>query len=129
MADSFDVLDIVFKAAEKANTGLVQYKNKSKTAEKQNHIVVSMPALEGKDYVNKTPFLNVNVFVKNLENGMVDNQTMKEAIRALVLCLNNIEHPIGMYFKCKIVWVQSMGEYKEGFECMNIRLEVITEIN
>lgn len=129
MADGFDVLNIVFKAVEKANTGLVTYKNKSKTDEKQNHIVVAMPALEGKDYVNKVPFLNVNVFIKNFENGMVDSETMKVTIRALVPSLKNIEHPVGMYFKSKIVWIQSMGEYKEGFECMNIRLEIITEIN
>lgn len=129
MADSFDVLDIVFKAVEKAKTGLVSYKNKSKTGEAQNHIVVAMPALEGKDYVNKVPFLNVNVFVKNHENGMTDSETMKIAIRALVPLLKNIEHPIGMYFKSRVVWAQSMGEYKEGFECMNIRLEIITELN
>lgn len=129
MADNFDVLDIVFEAIKKANTGLVLYKSKSKTGETENHIVVAMPALEGKVFVNKVPFLNVNVFVKNLENGMADSETMKVAIHALVPSLKNIEHPVGMYFKSRIVWIQSMGEYKEGFECMNIRLEIITEIN
>lgn len=129
MADSFDIVDIVFNAVKKAGTGFILYKNKSKTGEKQNHIIVSTPPVDRKTYVNKSPFMNVNVFVKNFDDGMTDHQTMKDTVRVLEKALSKIESPEGMYFKSRIVWSQPMGEAKEGFDCKNIRLEVITQLN
>lgn len=129
MADSFDIVDIVFSAVEVAETGLVLYKNKSAKGETNDHITVRTTGMEVKDYVNKAPVVNVNVFVRSFDNEMMREGKMKDVIRKLQASLNSISAPAGMYWKSKIVWIEPMGEAKEGFDCMNIRLEVITEIN
>ena len=73
--------------------------------------------------------VNINVFVKNQSNGMPDRQLMKGTVRNIKSALRNIKHPFGMYWKSRIVWSESLGEAKEGFDCTNIRFEVITEID
>ena len=129
MADEFDIIDLVFAAAQSANTGLVLYKDNSATGEKNNHITVRTTGMETKDFVNKAPVVNVNVFIKKYDNGMTNRSAMKEAKRKLVTSFKSITHPLGMYFKAKVVWAEPLGEAKEGFDCTNIRLEVITELN
>lgn len=129
MADEFDIIDLVFAAAEKANTGLIGYKDNSATGEKNNHYTVRTTGLETKDFVNKSPVVNVNIFIKKYDNGMTNRSAMRDAKRKLVTSFKSIAHPVGMYFKAKVVWAEPMGEYKTGFDCTNIRLEVITELN
>lgn len=129
MADEFDIIDLVFAAAEKANTGLIGYKDNSATGEKNNHYTVRTTGMETKDFVNKAPVVNVNIFIKKFDNGMTNRSVMKEAKRKLIISFKSITHPIGMYFKAKVVWSEPLGEAKEGFDCTNIRLEVITELN
>lgn len=129
MADEFDIIDLVFAAAEKVNTGLIGYKDNSVTGEERNHYTVRTTGMETKDYVNKSPVVNVNVFIKKHENGMTNRSAMREAKKNLVTSFKSIAHPKGMYFKAKVVWSEPMGEYKQGFDCWNIRLEVITELN
>ena len=128
MADEFDIVDYVFTAVEKADTGLVLYKDNSIKGEENNHIVVNTTGLEMKAFVNKAPVVNVNIFVKRTARGMPNRSTMKAAKRKLVTALKDIETPVGMYWKSRIVWSESLGEAKEGFDCTNIRLEVITEL-
>lgn len=129
MADEFDIIDLVFAAAEKASTGLIGYKDNSATGEKNNHYTVRTTGMETKDFVNKAPVANVNIFIKKFDNGMTNRSAMKEAKRKLVTSFKSITHPVGMYFKAKVVWAEPLGEAKEGFDCTNIRLEVITELN
>lgn len=126
MADEFDIVDIVFDAVDRSGTGFVLYKDSSATEETANHITVRALTLNNLDVVGKAP-VNVNLFVKKKKNGMSDRQTMKTAKRKVVAALENILSPFGMYWKSRIVWSESLGEAKGGFDCMNIRLEVITE--
>ena len=149
MADEFDIVDLVFTAAEKANTGLIGYKDNSSTGEKNNHYTVRTTGMETKDFVNKAPVVNVNIFIKKFDNGMTNRSAMRDAVRGIKRALgvklkpaswgdiiadidaeiNESIIPIGMYFKAKVVWAEPLGEAKEGFDCTNIRLEVITELN
>lgn len=129
MADEFDIIDLVFTAAEKANTGLIGYKDNSTIGEKNNHYTVRTTGIETKDFVNKAPVVNVNIFIKKFDNGMTNRSAMRDAKRKLITSFKSISHPIGMYFKARVVWSEPLGEAKAGFECTNIRLEVITELN
>ena len=128
MADQFDIVDIVYNAVEPVGTGFILYKDRSADGETKNHITVRMLPLNETDVVNKG-VVNVNVFVKKQTNGMPTCQLMKGAVRNIKSALRNITPPYGMYWKSRIVWSESLGEAKEGFDCTNIRLEVITEID
>lgn len=126
MADQFDIVDIVYDTVEPASAGFILYKDCSADGEKKNHITVQMLPLNETEVVNKGP-VNVNVFVKKQTNGMLDRQLMKGVVRSIKSALRNIKPPFGMYWKSRIVWSESLGEAKKGFDCTNIRLEVITE--
>lgn len=130
MADEFDIIDMVFAAVESADTGIIAYKDSAATGEKSNHITVRTTGMETTDYINKAPVVNVNIFIKRYNNGMTDRQTMKTIKRKIAKAIEeNISIPVGMYWKSRIVWSEPLGEVKEGFECTNIRVEVITELN
>lgn len=131
MADSFDIVDIIFAATESANSGLIGYKDRSVTGEIRNHYTVRTLGLETKEVVNKAPVVNINVFIKTVDkNDMMNRHEMKIACRAIEKSLKeNIIVPEGMYFKTRIVWSEPLGKAKEGFDCTNIRLEVITQLN
>lgn len=126
MADQFDIVDIVYDTVEPAVTGFVLYKDCSGDGETKNHITIRMLALSETDVVNKGT-VNINVFVKKQKNGMPDRQLMKGVVRDIKSALRQIKPPFGMYWKSRIVWSESLGEAKEGFDCTNIRFEVITE--
>lgn len=128
MADQFDIIDIVYNAVEPASTGFILYKDRSADGETKNHITVRMLPLNETDVVNKG-VVNVNVFVKNQEKSRPDRQLMKGTVRNIKSALRNITPPLGMYWKSRIVWSESLGEAKEGFDCTNIRFEVKTEID
>ena len=117
MADQFDIVDIVYNAVEPASTGFILYKDQSGDGEKRNHITIRSLALNGKDYVNKG------------SKGVSDRQLMIETVRGVRFVLRDIKPPLGMYWKSRIVWSEPMGEAKDGFDCTNIRLEVITELD
>ena len=87
-----------------------------------------MLTLNETEVVNKGS-VNINVFVKKQKNGMPDRQLMKGVTRKVKSALRNIRPPFGMYWKSRIVWSEPMGEAKDGFDCTNIRLEVITELD
>lgn len=130
MADEFDIVDIIFAAAESANTGLVGYEGNSVTGEENNHFVVGTTGMESKDYVNKAPVVNVNIFIRKYDDGLPNRPLMETSKRAIEKAIKeNIIVPEGMYWKSKIVWSEPMGEYKAGFDCTNIRIEVITQLN
>ena len=129
MADGFDIVDIVYDAVESAETGLELYKDSSADGETQNHITIRTTGVEGKTYINKAPVVNVNVFIQKYNNGMMRRADMKSIVRKVKASLRKVKDhvPVGMYWQSKIVWTEPMGEAKEGFDCINIRLEVITE--
>ena len=128
MADQFDIVDIVYDAIEPGSTGFVLYKDRSGDGETKNHITIRMLTLNETEVVNKGP-VNINVFVKKQANGMPDRLLMKGAVQKVKSALRNIIPPFGMYWKSRIVWSEPLGEAKEGFDCTNIRFEVITEID
>lgn len=127
MTDEFDIVDIVFKATEAAATELIGCKGNSAAGEKNDHYTVNTTGVNTLRCVNKAPVVNVNVFIKRYTNGMPNLPKMKEVVRKMRASLKIIEAPAGMYWKSKIVWSKPMGEAKDGFDCTNIRLEVITE--
>lgn len=128
MADQFDIVDIVYDVVEPTSVGFVLYKDRSDDGETKNHITIRMLTLNETEVVNKGP-VNINIFVKKQANGMPDRQLMKGAVRKVKSALRNIIPPFGMYWKSRIVWSEPLGEAKEGFDCTNIRFEVITEID
>lgn len=128
MADQFDIVDIVYDAVELAGTGFILYKDRSADGETKNHITVRMLPLNETEVVNKG-VVNINIFVKNQSKGKPDRQLMKGTVRNIKSALRNIKPPFSMYWKSRIVWSESLGEAKEGFDCTNIRFEVITEID
>lgn len=128
MADQFDIVDIVYDVVEPTSVGFVLYKDRSGDGETKNHITIRMLTLNETEVVNKGP-VNINIFVKKQANGMPDRQLMKGAVRKVKSALRNIIPPFGMYWKSRIVWSEPLGEAKEGFDCTNIRFEVITEID
>ena len=128
MADQFDIVDIVYDAVEPVSTSFILYKDRSGDGETKNHITIRMLTLNETEVVNKG-IANINVFVKQQHNGMPSRQLMKESTRKIKSALREIKPPFGMYWKSRIVWSAPLGEAKEGFDCTNIRFEVITEID
>ena len=128
MADQFDIVDIVYDAVEPISTSSILYKDRSGDGETKNHITIRMLTLNETEVVNKGS-VNINVFVKNQAKGRPDRQLMKGVTRKVKSALRNITPPFGMYWKSRIVWSEPLGEAKEGFDCTNIRFEVITEID
>lgn len=128
MADQFDIVDIVYDAVEPVSTSFILYKDRSGDGETKNHITIRMLTLNETEVVNKG-IANINVFVKQQHNGMPSRQLMKESTRKIKSALREIKPPFGMYWKSRIVWSEPLGEAKEGFDCTNIRFEIITEID
>lgn len=126
MADEFGIVDIVYDAIEPVCGDFILYKGGSEDREARAHVTIRPLALNELTSVSKC-YVNVNIFVKTLDKGRLDRQLMKESIRAIRSTLRSIRPRLGMYWKSRIVWSESLGEAKEGFDCTNIRLEVITE--
>lgn len=125
MADEFDILDLVTAAVESAGTGLVIYQGYSIKNEEREHIVVNYLPFGELDYVGKVN-VNVNIFTKDLDDSpdMNRQKDFKRRVRAALSC---IPHPIGMYWSSRVLWSERLHEVKVGFDCVNIRLEIITE--
>ncbi|MEG1750047.1 MAG: hypothetical protein RR249_10270 [Tannerellaceae bacterium] len=126
MADQFDILDIVTDAVISANTGVHVFKGNSMRGEKCEHIVVAYLPINELPVVNKT-YVNVNVFTKRFTDEQEDVERQRAIVRPVTKALRHIHPPLGMYWKSRIIWSESLGEAKDGFDCTNIRLEVITE--
>nr|DAJ17277.1 MAG TPA: hypothetical protein [Siphoviridae sp. ct8TV20] len=126
--DEFDVIDIVFNAVDSANTGIVIYKDRSEAGIKTEHIVINSLSLNELTFVNKTP-VNVNIFipVPDSKSRMPDRKLMKEVKRAIRESLNAINCSDGHYKNIEVFESSFIPEAKENFDCVNIRLNVITE--
>lgn len=131
MADEFDIIDYVYEAVEAANTGLMIYKDRSLTGETNNHIVINHLNInsdddETVDFVSRLP-VNVNVFIKLPSKGMINRTAMKEAVRAIRSSIKQIKSVNGQYRHAHIMWTGRVDGVKEGFDCMNIRIDFETD--
>lgn len=124
--DEFDVIDFVYNAVEAAGTGVTIYKDSSEAGVTGEHIVINNTSFNELDFVGKTP-VNVNIFVPLLENGMNRRQRMKELKRAVRKSLNSINSNDGNCREIEVLWSVPM-DLKEGFQCTNIRLDVLTDL-
>ena len=127
MADTVEIVFIIYDGIESPGTGLVLYKDHSPTGESKDHITVRSLGLSYQDCVNKAPVVNVNIFIRKHENGMNQRQRMSAVKKDVLHALENITVSVGMYWSSRVVWSESLDDAKEGFQCENIRVEVITE--
>lgn len=124
--DEFDVIDAVYNVVNAANTGLVVYKDSSKTGETTNHIVINNLQFNELDYINVVP-VNINIFIKLADNGMVDRTKMKTVKRAVRTALDGLTNVSGKYLSPKISFSARIPEAKQGFDCINIRVLISTD--
>lgn len=130
MADSYDIVDIVYTSVSGAvSAGFTIYKDKSITGETANHIVINTTGTNTEYYVNSIPALNINIYIKRLSSGMNNRSLMKSTVHAIEAAIDNLQYDPGTYIDCKIEWIIPMDSDKEGFDLMNIRLKVLTELN
>lgn len=123
--DEFDAVDIIYNAVNKANIELPIYKRRSKDGVTEEHIVINSLDLNELDFINKVP-VNVNIFIPLKSNGMSNLQRMKDVKRAVRASLNSINSNDGICKEAKVLWSAS-AELKEGFDCTNIRLEILID--
>ncbi|RHR75543.1 hypothetical protein DWW69_09645 [Bacteroides sp. AF16-49] len=128
MADEFDILDIVTITVENAGTGLQVYQGNSPENEKKEHIVVNALPYNELEQVGKVD-VNVNIFTKKHDNGSPDISRQSSVKRIVRKALDKIRHPVEMYWDSTVLWSERLYDVKQGFDCMNIRLEIITEKN
>lgn len=131
MADQFDIIDYVYDAVQAADTGFIIYKDRSITGEDNNHIVINHLNLNSNDdetidFTNNLP-VNVNVFVKLNANGTITRTAMKTAVRAIRASIKKISSINGQYRHAHIAWEGRIESLKEGFDCMNIRIDFETD--
>ncbi|MFV0325590.1 MAG: hypothetical protein ACK5LF_14625, partial [Bacteroides xylanisolvens] len=96
------------------------------------HITI-IPFIDNdKSYVKNLIF-NVNFFVKKHDNGMIKKNVIDENLYIAEISLKSVLAPTPkLYLKLKPEGGYNknyLGEAKTGFDCTNIRLEVITELN
>ena len=68
-------------------------------------------------------FPDTGLFIRSFRGLLI------ETVRGVRFVLRDIKPPLGMYWKSRIVWSEPMGVAKAGFDCTNIRLEVIAELD
>lgn len=126
--DEFDIIDFVYDAVDSANTGVTIYKDRSEIGVKGEHIVINNLSLNELELVNKMP-ININIFVPIGDNSsrMPRRSRLKEIKRAIRNSLNSINCKDGHYKHVDVIWSAPLSNLKDGFDCINIRLEVITE--
>lgn len=123
--DEFDAVDIIYNAVNAANVGLPIYKGRSESGATAEHIIINNLDLNELDFVNKVP-VNVNIFIPLKSNGMNNRQRMKDVKRAVRASLNSINSDDGMCKEVKVLW-SAPADLKEGFGCINIRLEFLID--
>lgn len=123
MADEFDIIDIVFDAVVSVSDGFAVYKDCSLTGERENHIVINHTECRELTNLNSA-HINVNIFVKNHDNGMPDRQLIKSSKRIVEMALKNIDSfkSVGQYLTLEKQYSAPINDAKEGFFCTNIKL-------
>lgn len=128
--DEYDIVDFIYKAIDSVHTGVVIYKDKSDKDVDTEHIVINNLSLNelSDGFICKTP-ININVFVPLRPNGMVNRPRMKELRRAVRNSLDSINCNDGIFREIEVLYVAKMPDLKENFDCVNIRIEVLTDKN
>lgn len=124
--DEFDIIDLVYKHVNDANTGIAIYKKKSKSGEAESHIVINHLEFHEQDWQNVLP-VNVNIFIKNFSNGMPDIPSMRSVKRAVRKELLKIKTENGQYRRSEIDGALPLPGLKDGFDCVNIKVIVKTD--
>ena len=127
MADQYDILDIVAEAVENAEAGIPVFQGGTGLGEEGEHITIAYLPINALDCVN-TDYVNVNIYTKRFPDGAPDIERQKYFCRKVRNAIKNLSAPSGLYFKLKKEWEESLGEAKTGFDCVNIRLRIITEL-
>lgn len=124
--DEFNIIDALYTIIS-ASTEMIVYKDRSKNGETENHVVINHLQLNEDDFTNIVP-VNINIFVKNADNGMPDRTTMKLAKRAIRSTIEAIPKTIGgQHFGHEVQFSARIPEAKEGFDCINIRVLISTD--
>lgn len=124
--DEFDAVDIIYDAVVSADINIAIYKDSSETGVTGEHIVINHLDLNELELVNKIP-VNVNIFVPLKSNGMYARQRMKELKRKVRASIDSINSNDGRCKEAEVLWSAPMPELKEGFQCINIRLEILID--
>ena len=88
-------------------------------------------AIAGSAEIVHTPKapINVNIFIKNISNGMVNRNLAKDVQSKVEQSLNNYKShkPNGQYLVLEKESSESINNAKKGFFCINIKLIVSIE--
>lgn len=124
--DEFDVIDLTYDVVNAANIGLPIYKGRSELGLTSEHIVISYLNLNELDFINKVT-VSVDIFVPLKDNGIADYQRMRDLKRKVRTSLSSIDKNDGQCKETKVICSAPMPELKEGFECVNIKLEILID--
>ena len=124
--DEFDAVDIVYDAVNASGTSIPIYKDKSESGIAGEHIVINHLNLNELDFINKIP-VNVNIFVPLKSKGMYARQRMKELKRKVRSSIDLINSNDGRCKEVEVIWSEPLPDCKEGFQCINIRLEILID--
>lgn len=127
--NEFDIIDLVYTHVSNAGTGMTIYKDRSKTGETENHIVISGMEYHELEWKNAMP-VNVNIFIKlSAQSGMPDRTAMRTAKNKIRTELLKIKPSGGQYRSIDIEGSNRLTGAKEGFDCTNIKVIINCEIN
>ena len=124
--DEYDVIDFIYDAVSVSIPGVLVVKDRSESGVKVEHVVINNITYVESDFTGKTP-VNINIFVPLNPNGMTKRQRMKELRRAVRRSINTINSNDGNCREVEVLWVTRMPELKEGFDCVNIRIDILTD--
>ncbi|AVM53311.1 hypothetical protein JN06_01344 [Bacteroides zoogleoformans] len=124
--DEYDVIDFVYDAVAASIPNVLVVKDKSESGMRVEHVVINNITHVESDFTGKTP-VNINIFVPLNPNGMIKRQRMKELRRTVRRSIDAISSNDGNCRQVEVLWAEKMSELKEGFDCVNIRINVLTD--
>ena len=124
--DEFEIIDMVYTHVAAANVGIAIFKDRSLTGVKVGHIVVSGMEYHEFDWRNVLP-VNVNIFIKQYENGMINRTAMRAAKNKVREELLKIKPMNGEYRSIELSGSTRITGAKEGFDCTNIKVIIYTQ--
>lgn len=124
--DEYDVIDFVYDAVAASIPNVLVVKDKSESGMRVEHVVINNITHVESDFTGKTP-VNINIFVPLNPNGMINRQRMKELRRTVRRSIDAINSNDGNCRQVEVLWAEKMPELKEGFDCVNIRINVLTD--
>ena len=127
--DEFDIIDLVYNHVAAANVGFPIYKDRSKTGETENHVVVSHLEYHELEWINVLP-VNVNIFIKlSSQSGMPNRSAMRTAKEKIRTELLKIKPDKGQFQSIELSGSVRLTGAKEGFDCTNIKVIINTQKN